>query len=132
MAKPVRLFPRPCGSLRSRAIEVKDGNYGLITGYGLDEGVCLRVSLVHVDECNCVHQEQPYCLGGKQIGLDCESTQAVLPMPGCYVIDICLEECAELADDFEVFIDVGGDLQHLQVIYAACAGQPVCCTKKGH
>lgn len=117
-----KLLPRNNGNLRSCTFEVGCGEYGLITGYGLCPGMCVKFNVVHEDRCRCIHNEKPYCVAGGQIGIDACSSNAAIPMPGTYVAYLCLEEGVEIPDDFCVYANVCTNVENLQAVTTATVG----------
>jgi len=117
-------MPPKDGGRRSKAFDVCDGEYALLTGYGLCPGMCVKLIQVHEDKCRCIYEEKPYCISGEQVGLDHKCTTAVLPMPGCYIAEVCTSKDLDLMDlDYSIYLNVGKDLQNLQVVVsAACCG----------
>ena len=123
MSKPHILMPSG-QNRRSKKFEICDGEYGQLSGYGLCPGMCLNVIEVVEDKCRCIYEEKPLCIVGKQVGLDAKCTTAIIPMPGCYIIELCVSKDLDLIDlDYAIYLNVGKDLQNLQVVVsAACCG----------
>ena len=113
--KARKLFPRKSGSLRSGTFTVGCGEYAKITAYDLC-GVCIRVSEVHEDKCACEYSEKPYCLNGRQLGLDEKCSQLIIPMPGCYVLYVC-EDDGNI-DDATVYLDICTNIENVQAVIA--------------
>ena len=123
MSKP-HILLAASGSLRSKKFEIRDGEYATLSGHGLCPGMCVKISEVIEDKCRCIYDEKPFCIFGNQVGLDQDCTTAVIPMPGCYIAYVCLDDGLDPIDlDYAIYLNVGKDLQNLQVVVsAACCG----------
>ena len=113
-----KLFPRPCGQLRSKPFTVRCGEYAKVTAYDLCPGACIRFSEVHEDACKCEYNERPFCLNKTQVGIDAQCTQAVIPMPGCYVAYVCEDEEGDF-EDATIYVDICTHLENVQTVIAA-------------
>lgn len=108
-------------STRSGVIRVKCGEYVKLKAYGLCPGMCIKISEVYEDKCKCEYFECPYCVAGGQIGVDADCPSAAIPMPGCYVAYLCVEEDVELPEEWKVVAEVCDHVENLQVVMtAAC------------
>ena len=123
MSKAHILLPSGQNS-RSKKFEIRDGEYATLSGHGLCPGMCVRIVEVVEDKCRCIYDEKPFCISGKQVGLDQKCTSAVIPMPGCYIAEVCIGKDLDPTDlDYAIYLNVGKDLQNLQVVVsAACCG----------
>jgi hypothetical protein len=121
MSKAYKILPNEqCPDDLRFKFEVKCGCYVKLSGYGLCPGICLRINQIHEDKCNCIYDEKPYCLFGEQLGMDSNCTETVIPMPGCYVAYLCIDEDVEWdVDDFAIYMDTCKDLENLQTVLMA-------------
>jgi hypothetical protein len=52
--------------------------------------------------------------------MDSNCTETVIPMPGCYVAYLCIDEDVEWdVDDFAIYMDTCKDLENLQTVLMA-------------
>lgn len=120
---PITLF-NSCDDLCRRRVSQKMrigcGEYMKLTGYCLPEGVCIKINEVFEDVCKCLYFEQPYCVAGGQVGLDCDNPRASIPMPGCYIAEICLPDpCIEFDDEFIVIAEKCTNVENLTTVIHA-------------
>lgn len=114
------IFPNKHGNTRSCEIEVKCGEFAMVEGYCLPEGLCVKFNKVDADPCRCEHNEKPFCIDGKQVGLGGSCTTALLTMPGTYVGYLCLKE-EILDDDFQIRVEHVPCLDNLAVTFQGVA-----------
>lgn len=124
MSKAYKILPNEqCPEDLSHKFEVKCGQYAQLSAYGLCPGVCVKVDQLHEDKCRCIWDRKPYCLFGEQIGMDSECTEAIIPMPGCYVAYLCIDENVDWdVEDFAIYLtppEECTDLQNLQTVLMA-------------
>lgn len=122
--KSYKVFPRtgPCAKdapLRSKEFTVCPGEYALISGYDMC-GICVKVYQVHQTECSCEYSQRPYCVNGTQVGLGEDCPTAMIPMPGCYVLEVCEDEDASI-EDACVYLEINKQLENPQLLLAGAS-----------
>lgn len=121
MSKAYQILPNKlCPEDLRFKFDVECGCYAKLSGYGLCPGICLKINQIHEDKCRCIYDEKPYCLCGSQLGMDETCQEVIIPMPGCYVAYLCIEENVEWeVDDFAIYLDKCKDLQNVQTVLMA-------------
>ena len=92
------------------------GEYAKVTSYGLC-GVCVRVNQIHQDACGCEYNEKPFCLHGSQLGIDEDCPDMIIPMPGCYVLNVCEDD--GVIEDACVYVEICDHIENPQLVVAA-------------
>lgn len=122
MSKPYKLMPLKGCETRSSTFRVRDGQYALLSAYGLPCGVSIVINQVHEDKCNCIYEEKPFCIDGGPLSLDACCTTVAIPLPGCYLAEIVA--CKGVVWDDEelsLMLDIGKNLGNLKA--ATCCGE---------
>lgn len=125
MSGSFKIFPRRDQSNRSCEFTVGCGEAGLMTGFNIPCDYAICVNKLEGDKCSCEHFEKEYCQLGERAGLNDESCEAVIAMPGRYVAVLCYtgceEEPPELESDWSVYVNVCKAHQNLQTMAMAAS-----------
>ena len=105
----------------SACFKVPCGSYAKLTAYDLCPGICAKVYEVHKNQCQCEYFQKPLCLWGTHVGLDHKCSSGVIPMPGEYVIELCVDDGVDHTE-FTLFADVCDSIENIQTVLMAANG----------
>lgn len=119
-----KLFPRSQGSNRSCEFEVKCGEAGLLSAFNLPCGYSVCINKIEGDKCSCEHFEKQYCELGNPSGINDETCEGVIAMPGKYVAVLCYPQGSEpdtIDTEWAVYVNVCAAHQNLQTLAMAAS-----------
>lgn len=118
MTKKQRLFPNRTGSNRSCTFEVKCGEVAMLTGFFPCEAMQMCINKIEEDKCRCIYHEKEHCQLGDPAGIDNDTCEGIIVMPGKYVAILQTDPCADLPDDDEwgLYVEVCPALHNLQTL----------------